>query len=127
MTSQTYIIPPSLSGLVFFFGGGVSRYFFFPKHIFFAIEDTPKHETLFRSRSRRRERGGADAYVPARLEIHELLNIGVNLYADTNGALPDELYIADAKPQKRPTSEINAQLKGLATVGDARGAPQDTR
>lgn len=109
MTSQTYTIPPSLPGLVFL--GFFFSIFFFP-NTFFAIEDTPKHETLFRSRSRGRERGGADAYVPARLEIHELLNIGVNLYADTNGASPDELYIADAnrRRDRRVKSTRNSKV-----------------
>lgn len=60
--------------------------------------------------------GGAVAYVPARIEIHELLNISVNLYVDTNRALPDELYIAHAN-RKRPMSEINVRSKVWPQLG----------
>lgn len=43
------------------------------------------------------------------LEIHELHNIEVNLCANINRELLDELYIADAA-HRRQMSEINVQF-----------------
>lgn len=71
-------------------------------------------------------RGGAGAYVPARMEIHELLNISVNLYVDTNRALPDELYIGDAN-RRRPMSEINVHSKVWPQLGMRDSAAKKTR
>lgn len=52
------------------------------------------------------------------VEIHELHNIGVNLYADINRELLDELYIADAS-HRRQMSKMNVHLLFdiLATFG----------
>lgn len=44
------------------------------------------------------------------LEIHELHNIYVNLYADINREFPDELYIVNAT-HRRQMSKINVQSK----------------
>lgn len=50
------------------------------------------------------------------MEIHELLNISVNLYVDTNRALPYELCIVDAN-RRRPMSEINVHSKVWPQLG----------
>lgn len=61
--------------------------FFF---IFFLRLKTLQNTKRFFSISLSEASGGAVAYVPTRMEIHELLNISVNLYVATNRALPDE-------------------------------------